>query len=122
MRMLIRAQALSWVKKSALLLTVILVLSAAGTAAYYLRHHRVSPPPPRTALVVHAPSPAASSTMAPSPVPSLPPSLLLQTVPFTVQAPFGWDQLHEEWCEAAAIYMTGQFLMRGDNRADLPAA
>jgi Peptidase_C39 like family len=119
MRMLTR-------RGTALLLAAIVALGAAGAAAYYWRHRGAWQVRalPRTAATVRAPSAVPSRAPIPisTPTPTLPPSLLLQTVPFTVQAPFGWDAAHEEYCEAAAIYMSGQFLMRGDNRADIPPA
>jgi hypothetical protein len=62
------------------------------------------------------PTPEASSSLPP------PASLLIQTVPFTIQAPFEkWDPAHEEYCEAAVVYMVGQYLS-GDRRGRIPPA
>ncbi len=79
----------------------------------------VSAPPPATAQ----PSPSASPTPTPAPTP-LPASLRI-SVPFTSQAPLGWNNSvhpeYEEWCEAAAIFMTGIYY-RGDTRESVPGA
>ncbi len=85
-------------------------------------------PAPKTSVVISAPAttaataePSASPTQTPAPTP-LPASVLIRTVPFTIQAPSGvWDRAHEEYCEAAAVYMVGQYFT-GDRRVHLPAA
>ena len=80
--------------------------------------------PPKTAVVVHAPpTPAPSEAPTPTPAPTpLPTSLRIQGVPFTIQSPFQiWDTAHQEYCEAAAVYMVGQY-WNNDHRQNLPKA
>jgi hypothetical protein len=69
------------------------------------------------------PSPSEDPTPTPTPSPSPPPaSAFIQTVPYTVQAPYGvWDAAHEEYCEAAAVLMVGLY-MGGDRRSRIPPA
>jgi hypothetical protein len=81
--------------------------------------------PPKTAVVVHAPPtsvPSAAPTPIQTPTP-LPTSLSIQGVPFTFQAPGMQvvDAAHEEYCEAAAVYMVGQY-WGNDHRQRVPAA
>jgi hypothetical protein len=80
--------------------------------------------PPKTAVVVHAP-PTSAPSVAPTPLQTptpLPTSLSIQGVPFTIQAPFQvWDRAHEEYCEAAAVYMVGQY-WGNDHRQRIPPA
>jgi hypothetical protein len=90
-------------------------LGSAGLAVYSARHAPVAAQPvPSTAVVVTAPptpsaTPSAEPTPTPSPTP-LPPSVFIQHVPYTVQAPLGvWDTAHEEYCEAAAALMVGRY-------------
>ena len=113
-----------------LAITVVAVLGA-GSVGFYDWQHRldVNVPRPKTSSVVagpKTPSPTARASAAPTPTPTpaptpLPPSTLIQRVPFTAQAPTGnWDSAHEEYCEAAAIYMVGQYFQ--GNRTDrIPA-
>jgi hypothetical protein len=86
-------------------------------------HTTVSHAPPQAAVTVQAPSPEPSPSDDPTPTPSPPPaSAFIQTVPYTVQAPYGiWDAAHEEYCEAAAALMVGLY-MGGDRRSRIPAA
>jgi hypothetical protein len=81
--------------------------------------------PPKTAVVVHAPptsAPSAIPTPIQTPTP-LPTSLSIQGIPFTFQAPGMQvvDSAHEEYCEAAAVYMVGQY-WGNDHRQRIPAA
>jgi hypothetical protein len=80
--------------------------------------------PPKTAVVVHAP-PTSAPSLAPTPLQTptpLPTSLSIQGVPFTIQAPYQvWDRAHQEYCEAAAVYMVGQY-WNNDHRQRLPQA
>jgi hypothetical protein len=79
---------------------------------------------PNTAVVVHAPpTPAASAAPTPTPSPTpLPTSLSIQGVPFTIQAPFQvWDRAHQEYCEAAAVYMVAEY-WNNDHRQRIPPA
>jgi hypothetical protein len=109
--------------------TVVAVLGASSVGFYDWQHRLdVKAPVPRTSSVVagpKTPSPSASATAAPAPAPTPPPaSALIQKVPFTTQAPSGnWDTAHEEYCEAAAIYMVGQYYQgdRSDRIAPGPA-
>jgi hypothetical protein len=104
------------------------VVGAVGVAgAYYWRHRApTSHPAPKTAVVVSAP-PAGpgsdvSTRMAPTPTP-LPASVFVK-VPYTAQSPFnswGRNDPHEEYCEAAAVLMVGQYFQH-DARDRLPAS
>ena len=55
----------------------------------------------------------------PPPTPSPLPESAFINVPYTVQAPKGWDAAHEEYCEAAAVLMYGLYI-RGDHRSVIP--
>lgn len=110
------------------LLSLLCWVGAAGVG--YQAWHRLRAPtppaPPRTAVVVRAPTApqvAAAPLQTPTPSPTpLPASLIIQTVPFTIQAPFqNWDRAHQEYCEAAAVYMVGQYFA-GDRRPRIPPA
>lgn len=107
-----------------LAITVLAVFGAGSVGLYDWQHRLdVKAPVPKTSSVVagpKAPSPtvhaSAAPTSPPAPTP-LPASTLIQRVPFTAQAPSGnWDSAHEEYCEAAATYMVGQYFQ--GNRAD----
>jgi hypothetical protein len=111
----------------AFLVIAILALGGAGALTTYDWQHRLDAanPTPRTSAVATAP-PKATPTPDPSvqatPTPPPPASAQIQTVPFTVQAPFGnWDAAHEEYCEAAAVYMVGKYF-QGDREAKVPPA
>jgi Peptidase_C39 like family len=107
------------------LLISILASGGAGATVYYDWQHRDIRRPPPTQVEVKRPRSSPSVSVSPTASPSatpLPASLRLQTVPFTVQAPFQvWDAAHEEYCEAAAVYMVGQWFAR-DTRPDIPPA
>jgi hypothetical protein len=115
------------VRKSAVFGLVALVSwVAAGAVGYHawqnFRAGAVSGPP-RTAVVVQAPTPTSSAPPTPVPTPTPPPaSLSIQGVPFTIQAPFQvWDRAHQEYCEAAAVYMVSQY-WNSDHRQRIPPA
>lgn len=104
----------------AALLLAVAVLATAGAGAigvrdWVRRDATVAKAPPKTSVVVTAPpsatptpTPAAVATPTPTPTP-LPASALIQ-VPFTIQAPYqNWDAAHQEYCEAAAVYMVGEY-------------
>ena len=78
---------------------------------------------PKTAVVVHPPPADIATVPTPTPSPTpLPTSLVIQGVPFTIQSPYQvWDRVHDEYCEAAAVYMVGQY-WNNDHRANLPQA
>src|SRR5947199_2156677 len=80
--------------------------------------------PPKTAVVVQAPQTTpvpVEPVPTPTPTP-LPTSLSIKGVPFTIQAPFQvWDRAHQEYCEAAAVYMVGQY-WNNDHRQRIPPA
>lgn len=105
-----------------LLVAVLATVSAGTIGIYDWRHMGVTATPPRTQAVVTGP-PSAAPTPQPSATPTpLPASSRIQTVPFTIQAPFQvWDAAHEEYCEAAAVYMVGQYF-KGDLRPTIPPA
>jgi hypothetical protein len=111
------------------LLAIVCWVGAAGFGYRYWQNLNAGQPaaPPRTAVVIQAPSDSASAppatTAAPTPTATaLPQSLSIQGVPFTIQAPLQvWDSAHEEYCEAANIYMVGQY-WSGDHRALIPPA
>jgi hypothetical protein len=119
------------VRKSALLGLAALVawVAAAGVGFRVVQNLRAgtSSGPPKTAVVVQAPTPSASASAAPAATAAptatpIPPSLSIQGVPFTIQAPFqNWDKAHEEYCEAAAVYMVGQY-WANDHRQRVPPA
>ena len=107
-------------RRIAALLLAVAVLAVAGAVGigvrdWVRRGPTVAARPPKTSVVVTAP-PSATPTPPPAPVPTptptptpLPPSARI-SVPFTIQAPFrNWDAAHEEYCEAAAAYMVGEY-------------
>lgn len=102
-------------------------VAAAGVGYHALQNLRAGAVggPPRTAVVVHAPAPTPSASVAPTPIATptpVPASLSIQGVPFTIQAPFQvWDRAHQEYCEAAAVYMVGQY-WNNDHRQRIPPA
>ncbi|MGH7911838.1 MAG: C39 family peptidase [Candidatus Dormibacteraceae bacterium] len=111
-----------------LLAVTVIALVAAFAIGFrdYLRRD-ATPPPPKVAAIATpppatgTPSPAATATPTPAP---LPPSVLIASVPYTVQAPDNdWDAAHEEYCEAAAVTMVGLYY-QGVTYADnvIPAA
>jgi hypothetical protein len=105
----------------------LLALAAAGAFLLAGCHSTVSNAPPKAAVTLGAPSPVPSPSEDPSPIPTPSPSpppasAFIQTVPYTVQAPYGkWDAAHEEYCEAAAVLMVGLY-MGGDRRSRIPPA
>lgn len=111
--------------RAGVLFLVVAVLAtggAGGLTLYDWLHREVPHGPPRTAVVVTPPprTPVAASP-APTAVPTpLPASVLLKTVPFTIQSPYQtWTPAEEDYCEASAVYMVGQYF-KGDYRANLP--
>lgn len=99
-----------------------------GLGAYriYRSAALASEPPPKVARVVAAPpttGPPTSGSPSPTPQPTPIPASLVIKVPFTSQAPLGWNNSvhpeYEEWCEAAAIFMAGIYY-RGDVRDAVP--
>jgi hypothetical protein len=110
------------------LLAAIAVSSLAIAFRYWhARHAPSAVRPPNVESRIGSPVPAAQPSAASSPVSTaspaaLPVSLMIDTVPFTTQAPFeNWDRAHEEYCEAAVAYMVGQYLS-GDRRLHIPPA
>jgi len=106
-------------------LIALLVVGATGYSGYRLwRHFRAlaSTPPPAAAVVLTGPSTLPSPAAVPSPTP-LPPSVFVK-VPYTAQSPFnqwGAGNPHEEYCEAAALLMLGDYY-KGDTRDRIPPA
>lgn len=105
---------------------VALIVLGLGTIGglYVYRHQQplVPRPAPKTAVVIDGPAPAPSPRATPSPTP-LPPSVFVK-VPYTAQSPYnrwGSGDPHEEYCEAAAVFMVGQYF-RGDSRDRVPPA
>lgn len=103
---------------------VALIVLGLGTMAglYVYRHQQaLAPrPAPKTAVVIDGPAPAPSPSLTPSPTP-LPLSVFVK-VPYTAQSPYnrwGSGDPHEEYCEAAAVFMVGQYF-RGDSRDRVP--
>jgi len=108
-------------------LLAVLVVGAAGGGYYYWRKHRPTPPAvaPKTAVILQAPSTPAP-TVAPvataPPTPTPLPSSVRLAVPFTSQAPNrNMDRAHEEYCEAAAVLMIGNYY-KHDQRSVIPPA
>lgn len=109
----------------------VLVVGAAGGGYYYWRKHQPTPPAvaPKTAVILQAPSsPTPSPTPSATPVPTAPPtptplpSSVRLAVPFTSQAPnHNMDRAHEEYCEAAAVLMIGDYY-KHDQRSVIPPA
>jgi hypothetical protein len=110
----------------AVALVAVLVVGAAGGGYYYWRKHRPIPPvvAPKTAVILQAPSsPTPEATPVPTapPTPTPLPTSVRLAVPFTSQAPFrNMDRAHEEYCEAAAVLMIGDYYKR-DQRSVIPA-
>jgi Peptidase_C39 like family len=114
------------------LVAALIALVAVGGLGYsgyrVWRHFSAagSAPPPKTAVVIAPPSdaPAAPATTAPTPVPTLPPSVFVR-VPYTSEFPFPNEitrnDPHENYCEAAALEMVSQYF-KGDTRDVLPPA
>jgi hypothetical protein len=97
-----------------------------GYGSYRVWHHfrlAAAAPPPNTAVVVTAPptpEPEATPTAAPTPLPA---SVFIQ-VPYTSQSPYnqwGAGNVHEEYCEAAALLMVSDYF-KGDKRSKIPSA
>jgi hypothetical protein len=109
----------------AVALVAVLVVGAAGGGYYYWRKHRPIPPAvaPKTAVILHAPSsPTPEATPVPTapPTPTPLPTSVRLAVPFTSQAPFrNMDRAHEEYCEAAAVLMIGDYY-KHDQRSVIP--
>lgn len=116
-------------KAVAVALAVIVLVGGVSYSGYRLgRHFRAGAPQPApsAAVVYQAPpaaqEPPASPTPTPAPTP-LPASVLIK-VPYTPQSPFnqwGSGNVHEEYCEAAALLMVSDFF-KGDSRAQIPKA
>ena len=119
--------------QKAVLMGLVGLVALAGVGGYggyrVWRHLQAAAPrpAPATAVVVGAPatlmpSPPAIATPTPAPTP-LPASVLVR-VPYTAQSPYntwGAGNPHEEYCEAAALLMIGQYF-KGDSRDRIPAA
>ncbi len=106
---------LRWVQATFAAIAVLAGAGSAGLAYYDSRHHAlVALPEPSTAVVISAP-PTTTPTAAPEATPTatpIPPSLFIKGVPYTVQSPFdqwGANDPHQEYCEAAALLMTGRY-------------
>src|SRR5215468_3647066 len=116
-------------KAVAVALAVIVLMGGGSYSGYRLwRHFLAAAPhsPPSAAVVYQAPpqpeEPFASPTSTSAPTP-LPASVFIK-VPYTPQSPFnqwGAGNVHEEYCEAAALLMVGDFF-KGDSRSKIPPA
>ena len=109
------------------LLAAAILLGVGGYSTYRLwRHYLANAPRPAPSAAVVYQAPTPTTTMAPTPTPAptpLPVSVLVK-VPYTSQSPFnqwGAGNVHEEYCEAAALLMVGDFF-KGDNRDQIPKA
>jgi hypothetical protein len=115
----------------AVALVAVVAIGAAGGGYYYWRKHQPVPPAvaPKTAVILQAPSsPTPSATATPTPVPTAPPtptplpSSVRLAVPYTSLAPNrNMDRAHEEYCEAAAVLMIGNYY-KHDQRSVIPPA
>ena len=109
-------------------LAVVVLLTGGSYSGYRLWRHflaHASQPPPSTAVVFQSPPPSTTSAASSTPATAtaLPTSVLVK-VPFTSQSPFnqwGAGNVHEEYCEAAALLMMGDFF-KGDSRSKIPPA
>jgi len=116
-------------KAVAVALAVVVLLGGGSYSGYRLWRHFLAAapqPPPSAAVVYQAPpqleEPSASPTPTPAPTP-LPASVFIK-VPYTPQSPFnqwGAGNVHEEYCEAAALLMVSDFF-KGDTRPQIPKA
>jgi len=101
----------------------ILALASGGYASYRVwRHVQGSQPRPAPSAAVVLGAPTAQPTAALARTP-LPPSVFVR-VPYTPQSPFnqwGAGNPHEEYCEAAALLMVGDYF-KGDGRSLIPPA
>jgi Peptidase_C39 like family len=112
------------------LLGALIALVAVGGLGYsgyrVWRHFSAAAPAPapKAAVVIGAPTatPEITAAPTPTPVPTLPPSVFIK-VPYTSQFPhhneFGTNQPNENYCEAAALEMLGQYF-KGDTRGVIP--
>jgi hypothetical protein len=113
----------------AVALAALIVVGAAGGGYYYWRKHQPVPPAvaPKTAVILQAPSsPTPEATPTATPIPTAPPtptplpSSVRLAVPYTSQAPnHNMDRAHEEYCEAAAVLMIGNYY-KHDQRSVIP--
>jgi len=112
----------SGAKAAAAVLAVLVLAGGATYSGYRLERHFLagtSQPPPSAAVVYEAPAPADVPPAFPTPTPSptpLPASVLIK-VPYTSQSPFnqwGAGNVHEEYCEAAALLMVGRYFTQKD--------
>ena len=109
-------------------LAVVVLLTGGSYSGYRLWRHflaHASQPPPSTAVVFQSPPPSTTSAASSTPATPTPlPTSVLVKVPFTSQSPFnqwGAGNVHEEYCEAAALLMVGDFF-KGDSRSKIPPA
>src|SRR5215831_7201176 len=114
-------------KAAAVALAVIVVAGGVSYSGYRLGRHFLAgaaQPPPSAAVVYEGP-PRAEEPPAfptPTPAPTLLPASVLIKVPYTPQSPFnqwGSGNVHEEYCEAAALLMVSDFF-KGDTRPQIP--
>ena len=110
-------------------LAAVVVLGGGGYSGYRIWRHvqAGAPRPAPSAQVVFQAPPEQQTTVAsptPTPAPTPLPSSVLVKVPYTSQSPFnqwGAGNPHEEYCEAAALLMVGDYF-KGDSRATIPKA
>ncbi len=108
-------------------LIVVLLLGGAGYSGYRVWRHfqALAPlPAPRAAVVLTAPPPPPAGTPTPVPSPTPLPASVFIKVPYTSQSPYnqwGAGNPHEEYCEAAALLMMGDYF-KGDGRSVIPPA
>jgi hypothetical protein len=109
-------------------LTALVLLGGAGATGYRVWRHfeaLLPPPAPKTAVVLTAPTPPdPSSVPTPTPSPTPLPASVFVKVPYTPQSPYdqwGAGNPHEEYCEAAALLMVGDYF-KGDTRSVIPPA
>ncbi|HZU15209.1 MAG TPA: C39 family peptidase [Candidatus Dormibacteraeota bacterium] len=105
---------------------LVAVVGVAGLGYRYWRHQQeLRPrPAPRTAVVISAPASPAAPASTPTPSPTPLPSSVFIKVPYTSQSPYdqwGANDPHQEYCEAAALLMVGDYF-RGDRRGAIPPA
>ncbi len=109
------------------MVAALFLLGGGSYSSYRLWRHFVANAPrpaPSAAVVYQAPTPSSATAATPTPASTPLPASVFIKVPYTSQSPFnqwGAGNPHEEYCEAAALLMVGDYF-KGDTRAQIPKA